>query len=121
MSSEDNINKIIEKWKKLGLYDDQSIIFPIVRRVAATTLASGSWIKSEKQQLKENRINKLKKLQGEEPNVILPNDEFIDGLVPVQPLSTPNCQFFYLDYKYNSINENRREKLKYIKEILKNN
>lgn len=35
--------------------------------------------KSKKQQLKEDRINKLRKINGKDPNVKLPNDiEIID-------------------------------------------
>ena len=40
--------------------DFSAIQFPIVKRVLAKTLGGGGWIKSEKQQLKENRLNKLR-------------------------------------------------------------
>jgi len=112
--------------------DFSSITFPIVKRVLATTLGGGGWIKSTKQQLKENRLNKLRQLQGEKPNVVLPNDEYVNGLVSVQPLSAPIGKLFYMDYKYgptikqtrksklNKINNTiRLDKLKYIDSFLK--
>jgi len=105
-----------------------SIQFPIVKKISATTLGGCGWVKSEKQILKESRINKLRQLKGEEPNVKLPEDEYQDGLVSVQPMSAPKCNLFYMDYKYGDTEEEkqikkqkiREEKLKYIKEILKN-
>lgn len=77
-----------------------SINFPIVKKVFVSTLGSDGWVKSKKQQLKEDRINKLRQLQGEEPNVILPEDEYVEGLISVQPLSAPIGKLFYMDYKY---------------------
>lgn len=124
-----NKDKIIEKWKALfesqknfnGTIPDSgstpsdwnTFSFPIIRKVEATTLAEGGWIKSKKQQLKESRINKLRKIVGKKPNVILPKDEFVHGLVSVQPLSAPTGQLFYMDfvYKGNSIKQQRKEKL----------
>lgn len=95
----DDIKKeTIDKWNKLGLLDGltdfenfsgntfndfSTIQFPIIKRVFSKTLAGGGWIKSKKQQLKENRINKLRELEGKKPNVILPEDEYIDVLVSV--------------------------------------
>lgn len=108
-----------------------SFAFPLVKRVMTTTLAGG-WVKSKKQQLKENRINKLRKIKGLKPNIILPDDEYIDGLVAVQPLSAPVGQLFYMDFVYKSpsvqVRKNRKEKLikieriskiKYIEKLLK--
>lgn len=86
------------------------IQFPIVRQVQATTLASGGWIKSKKQQQKENRLNKLRKLKGKKPNVKLPNDEYIDGIVSVQPLSAPIGNLHYVDFKYGETAEEKRKK-----------
>lgn len=110
------------------------IAFPLVKRVLATTIANGGWRKSKKQQLKETRINKLRKIKGKKPNVILPDDEYIDGLVAVQPLAAPIGQLFYMDFVYKSpsvqVRKNRKAKLqklnnsirinkiKYIDEIL---
>lgn len=110
-------------------------LLPMVKRIHATTFGSGGWIKSKKQQLKENRINKLRKIKGEKPNVVLPEDQWIDGLVSVKPLSAPIGQLFYMDFKYKSssaeVREKRKAKLeklnnlirinkiKYIEEILK--
>jgi hypothetical protein len=139
--TEDEKNEIIEKWSKLGLtqgLDNQiigsidpientndnsfeSVSFPIIRRVMPSTIAGGGWTKSKKQQLKEDRINKLRKLDGKEPNVILEKDEWIDGLVSVQPLSQPTGILHYMDFKYESISEKRKKKLKYIDDIIKNN
>lgn len=111
-----------------------SIAFPIVKKISATTLGGGGgWIKSQKQQLKENRLNKIRKVQGEEPNIILPDDEYVNGLIFVKPLSAPSGKLFFMDYHHISIREIRRnklnkiknsirvDKLKYINEILKNN
>ena len=130
------------RWSNLGLFEGLSgdsstdyspIIFPVIRRLEAKLLGGNTWVKSEKQQLKENRINKLRKVQGKDPNVILPNDEYI-GLVSVKPLCAPSSRLFYIDYKYETIKDKRKkklnqlnniiriDKLKYIEEkILKNN
>jgi hypothetical protein len=88
-----------------------SISFPIVRRVMASTLGGGGWKKSKIQQLKEDRLNKLLKLKGEEPNVTLPNDEYVEGLVKVTPISSPKIDLGYVNYYYkndekNDINSN---------------
>jgi hypothetical protein len=82
--------------------DFSGIIFPIVRRVSAQTLACGGWKQSNRQKLKQDRLNKLRKLQGDEPNIVLPDDEYTDGLVSVQPLSSPSPQLFYMDYNYTT-------------------
>lgn len=128
----------IEKWSKVGLLEglDENIInqpqvdntsfdsiqFPIVKRVASATLAEGGWTKSKKQQLKEDRINKIRKLEGKKPNVELENDEFVHGLVSVQPISLPNVNLFYMDFKYEpNIREKRRKKLKIIDRMQKLN
>lgn len=143
-------NKTIEKWSKLGLLsettneyyasidpaiDDFSAIqFPTISRVMSTTLAYGGWMKSEKQQQKENRLNKLNHLKGDYTNIILPDDEYVDGITPVKPMSAPSGNLFYVDFRYESNSEkikksrikklnklNRLLKLKYIEDILKNN
>jgi hypothetical protein len=106
----------------------QSIVFPMIRRVASATLAGGGTCKSKKQQQKEDRINKLRQLDGKEPNVILPDDDKYDGLVSVQPMSATSNQLFYVDYKYSTSQEilrdnrkkklselNKKTKIKYIK------
>lgn len=99
-------------------------LLPIARKISATTLGSGGWVQSEKQQLKENRINKLRQLKGEAPNVKLPKDEFVDSLVSVKPLSSP-IELFYMDYVYEIIKDptkvnklKRKDKLKYIDKML---
>lgn len=106
-------------------------LLPIARKISTTTLGSGGWIKSKKQQLKENRINKLRKIKGKKPNVVLPDDQWVDGLVSVKPLSAPVGHLFYVDFKYGlSLKETRKKKLQkllrkikleYIHKILKNN
>jgi len=110
--------------------DFNNIAFPLVRRASAATLAMGGTRKSKIQQLKEDRINKLRKLNGEAPNIKLPDDVIIDGLVSVQPMTTPSLNLMYFDFKYdlddsddlkekvNVIKLNNKKKLKY---ILKNN
>lgn len=142
-------DKILEKWKQvldpqnniIGPIDSGSTTnhsidwntfsFPIVKKFQATTLAGGGWTKSIKQKLKESRLNKILKIQGKKPNVVLPNDEYVHGLVSVQPFSMPTGKIFYMDYKYGkSIKQQRKEKLirilrkekmEYIQKILKNN
>ena len=116
-----------------GSTDFSSFAFPLVKRIFGGTVVSGGWRKSKKQQLKETRINKLRKIKGKKPNVTLPDDEFVDGLVSVQPLSSPiGLQLFYTDYVYqsSSVRKNRKTKLeklnnsirinkiKYIEEML---
>ena len=114
-----------------------SIEFPIAKRIMSSTLAGGGMRKSKKQQLKENRINKLKELKGEEPNVVLPDDEEFDGLVSVMPMSSPCTSLLYMDFVYDywdpikklkddriskldKINISfRKSKLKYIEKIIK--
>jgi len=119
-------NVTYDKWSKLGLLkgldsghtwknqmlvtdeieDNQDTpLLPIAMRIAAHTIAGGGWHQSEKQKLKQNRLNKLRQLQGEEPNVILPDDEFDHGLVSVQPLSAPSSHLCYIDFAYKSISE----------------
>lgn len=88
-------------------------------------------------------MNKLRQLKGEEPNVLLPNDEYIEGLVSVKPMSAPSGNLFYMNMSESKEEkrlrlkkekkEKRRKKLehlnnlirvdkiKYITEILKNN
>lgn len=115
--TEDERNKTIERWSALGLtnqidqlYGNQLsnnqtpsidsfevIQFPTVKKISATTIAGGGWVKSKKQQLKEDRINKLRKIKGLKPNVVLEKDQWVDGLVSVQPLSAPNPGLFYAD------------------------
>jgi len=111
-------------------FDWSKPLLPMSMRISATTIGSGGWIKSKKQQLKENRINKLRKLKGKKPNVVLPNDEFVQGIVSVKPLSAPTGQLFFMDFKYTprpSIKEIRKkklqkllrkQKLKYIHELI---
>jgi hypothetical protein len=108
-----------EIWRnEIQNYTDKSnnpfISFPIVRLVMARTLSGDYWSKSKKQQQKENRINKLRQLQGEEP------DEYSPGLVSVQPMSAPIGKFYYADYNYETEEEKRKKKQKERKEKLKN-
>lgn len=137
IKTQEEKEKTIEKWSKLGLTDGLSgqyvasvdpatntfdiIQFPMIRRVMSGTIAGGGTYKSEKQKLKESRLNKLRQLQGEEPNIILPDDIVVEGLVPVQPLSTPTGNLFYVDYKYGETEEEKRKKKQVIrKEKLEN-
>lgn len=128
MTIEEIKEKTYDKWSKLGLlegldrrttltqdeleewwknqpdridtssYDPSIPLLPMAMRVSAQTIGLGGWQQSKKQKLKQSRLNKLRKLNGEEPNVILPDDEFVDGLVSVQPLSAPSPNLFYLDF-----------------------
>ena len=63
-----------------------SNLMPISIQVASSTIGldlvavkpmqspDAPWRKSDKQQLKEDRMNKIRKLEGKEPNIVLPND-----------------------------------------------
>ena len=116
--------------------DFSDLMFPMVRRVFASTLGGVGMRKSKHQQLKEDRINKLRLFEGKEPNVLLPDDEQYGGLVSVTPMSMPSVQLFYMDFKYEStiiikrdrkskldkINISfRKDKLEYIEKIIKKN
>ena len=81
----------------------ETFSFPIIKNVQVT-LAGGGWVKSKKQQLKEDRLNKLRKLIGQEPNIVLPKDKYIEGIIPVQPLSAPTTNLMYLDFNYLIVN-----------------
>lgn len=81
-----------------------SIQFPVVKRVSVSTIGGG-WEKSKKQQLKEDRINKLRKIKGKKPNVSLEKDLWVDGLIPVQPMSAPLGLSTYIDLKYSDQDE----------------
>ena len=73
--------------------------------IAVHSFGVGYWRKSKRQQLREDRLNKILKIEGKEPNRILSNDEYVEGidnLVPVQSLSTPKITLIYSDYKYES-------------------
>lgn len=94
-------NKITEKQSELEL-NDFTLFFKNTLKISPKTIGGGCWIKTKKQQLKENRINKLRKIEGLKPNVILDNDEWEEGLISVKPLSTPISNLYYIDFKYNS-------------------
>ena len=49
-------------------------LLPMAIKVSAQTLAGGGWQQSKKQKQKQDRLNKLRKLQGDEPNIVLPDD-----------------------------------------------
>ena len=128
------LEELEEKWKNQPIqtssWDSSMPLLPVSMRISAKTIGLGGWQQSKKQKLKQSRLNKLRKLNGEEPNVVLPDDEFVDGLLSVQPLSAPSPHLFYLDFKYKSKPKkfakrpkkkkiiNRADKFKY---ILKNN
>jgi hypothetical protein len=127
-------DELEEYWKNQPIqtssYNPSMSLLPVSMRISSQTLAGGGWQQSKKQKQKQDRLNKLRKLQGDEPNVVLPDDEFVDGLVSVQPLAGPTPHLFYLDFKYTSKPKkfakkpkkkqiiNRADKFKY---ILKNN
>jgi len=115
--------------------DFSDIMFPMVRRISASTIGGGGMRKSNIQQLKENRINKIRLLEGKIPNIVLPDDEHFGGLISVTPMSSPSVSLFYMDYSYDSsitiLKKNRiskldkinisfrRDKLEYIEKIIK--
>jgi len=137
---DEKTKEIYDKWSNFGLFDNQinvlnqnfqtgntqsfPTLLPISVRIAARTIGIG-WYKSKLQQLKEDRINKLKKLIGEEP-IVLPDDKYEDGLVSVQPLSVSTSgMLMYIDYKYGKTAEEIRKEQQQIRknklEALNNN
>ena len=100
------LEELEEYWKNQPIqtssWDPSMPLLPVAMRVASKTIAMGGWQQSKKQKQKQDRLNKLRRLKGEEPNVILPDDEFVDGLVSVQPLSVPSPSLFYLDFTYKA-------------------
>lgn len=86
-------------------------LLPIVKRISASTIGMGGTKKSETQQLRENRLNKLRQIDGKKHNVILPDDEDIPGLVSVQPMSSPSGNLMFMDFKYTDIKTERRKKI----------
>lgn len=113
-----------------GFSEHFSSLLPIAMKVSAHTIGAGGTRKSKAQQLRENRLNKLRQLDGKKPNIVLPDDEKVPGLVSVQPLSAPSGQLLYMDFKYSDIKKDRRMKLEQIEknqkilqilEMLKNN
>ena len=105
-------------------------LLPMAMKISAQTIGMGGTKKSKAQQLRENRLNKLRQIDGKDPNIVLPDDEKVPGLVSVQPLSAPTGQLLYVDFKYSDIKKERRDKLEQIEknqkileilEMLKNN
>ena len=105
-------------------------LLPMAMKISAQTIGMGGTRKSEEQQLREDRANKIRQIEGDEPNIVLPDDEDVPGLVSVQPLSAPSGLLMYIDYKYGDIKYTRKQKLEQIErnqkileilEMLKNN
>jgi len=71
----------------------------------------GGWCKSKTQKLKENRANKLRKIEGKEPNIVLVDDIYIDGIQPVTPVNTLQTGLLYFcDFKYETLKDKKRNK-----------
>lgn len=86
-----------------NLYFPTTPIVPLAQKIAAQTIGLDLVTvhpigtkpgKSEKQKLRESRLNKLRSLKGEEPNVVLPND--------ITVYDSPTPALFYLDFVYTS-------------------
>lgn len=93
------LNKNIENDDNESKTQFDSLSFPIIRRVMSNTIGANGFRKSTKQQQREDRINKLRVLNGDLPDIILPDDESY-GLISVTPLSAPNPNFSYFDFVY---------------------
>lgn len=120
------LEELEEYWKNQPIqtssWDPSMPLLPVAMRIASKTIAMGGWQQSKKQKQKQDRLNKLRQLQGEEPNIVLSDDEFVDGIVSVQPMSTPNISLIYMDYKYQTQEEKEKQRrVDKIKYILKNN
>lgn len=109
-----------------------SITFPIVRRVAAHTIAGGYYEESDERIKKRKRILKLKRvLNNEDFNEIVSSEEyseiliekkdvFKDGLISVTPLNIPTGSLMYMDFCYKDKKKEREDKLKRVlKTVLK--
>lgn len=90
--------------QSLKAEDFNTVPLPISKRINAQTIGldlvavkpmeiSMVPAKSDKQKLRESRINKIKQLEGEEPNVVLPDD-----------IKVPAGHMFYMDFTYTSGN-----------------
>lgn len=113
--------------------DWNNFIFPVVKKIAATTIAGGGWIESEERKFQRARVQKLKRILNKEDfNDVVSKEEFDDimtekkdvfqeGLLSVQPLSAPTGVLFFMDYKYEDKSERiRKERNNKIKRILDN-
>ena len=94
-----------------GFSEHFSSIAPIAQRICAKTLGmdlvavkpmsdpkTGWTRKSKEQQLREDRLNKLRKIEGKKPNVVLSDD------------ITEN-ELFYLDYQYGNPSGNTQNNI----------
>jgi len=86
-------------------------IFPVVRRVAATTISNGDvelLKKAENMVIAVNREKQIDSiLEDKDPTLISIEDteeykEYLNsGLVSVKPMSAPSGLLYFLDYKYD--------------------
>ena len=128
-------NELEKYWKNQpkNINVTNSSLLPIDKKISSTTISNGGWTKSKKQQQKEDRLNKLNEIIGSKIPITLPDDLYIDGLIPVKPLSTPQNIIYYMDYWVDPIINKkilkkkklniliRPDKLEYIDKLLKNN
>lgn len=116
--SENQSNQILEE--NTIAAEQFSSLLPIARKIAAQTI--GGMSKEERERIEsevksQNRDGKIDALiEGKEydEKKVEEHPDYISGtdLVPVQPLSAPLGQLFYLDYKYdkNLINSTSHKK-----------
>jgi len=115
--------------------DWSNIVFPMVKRVVAKTLAGGGYVESDERIKRRKRIKKLERILDEEQfQEVISKDEYDDimiekkdvyeqGLISVQPLSAPTgTLFYYMDFKYETDAEKKRkERQKKMERIIKGN
>ena len=102
-----------------------SMILPISMKVAARTICGDYYIESDERIKQRARIKKLERiLDSEQFKEVISKEEYdeimiekkdikVEGLVPVQPLSSlPTGKIFYMDYESESESERKRKERK---------
>lgn len=124
---EKKIKQINDKWEKLGLEQGmtssnfESVIFPLVKRVNATTLGYGpskEELENVSNRVKsENRDRKIKSLLNGSKYTekkLEDDPEYKElskkGLIDVKPMSAPNVGLLYIDYNYNDKDKDKSKK-----------
>lgn len=93
-------------------------LLPIAKRIAASTIAGGlqgeELEKLKGKVLSENRESKINSvIEGTEhvEKEIKDYPEYIEGLIPVKPMSSPQPTLLYIDYKYENKDKDEKDTL----------
>mgnify|MGYP003334827276 CR=1 FL=1 len=102
--------------------DFSGVLFPLVKKVAAQTIAMGNGVTQEdvdkaivdrERIIRENREGKINEVLFDEEYEVqeVPEiPEIIGGIVPVTPMGAPIGNLMYLDYKYEGLTASTDEK-----------